>query len=472
MCPQTKSRDVNQMHLDGDLPHPFSPEATEEFSSPPESEANAVEAGHSAAKPRARWPAPLGSAALIGIAGDFVNLVEPQTESDPAAVLIQFLLAFGGAVGRGAFCTVGETAHYLNEYAVICGRSSRARKGTSFDATLAPFALADREWTNDHVITGGLSSGEGIIYHVRDPIPPGANRKSKERPDKGVADKRLFVVESEFASVLRVLRREGNTLSPVIRNGWDGKTLRTLTRTNPLRASGAHLSILGHITDEELLRHLDDVEIANGFANRFMFFAARRSKILPEGGRIPAGGLEEIGARLGVALAGAKGMGEIKRNLAACQLWGLEYPRLTRDVPGLLGSILARAEAHVLRLSAMYAALDGTSSISPDHLRAGLEVWRYAEDSARTIFGESLGSPFADELLAHLRGRSEGLTRTDIRDLFSRHSSEKVTKALEVLAGAGLAELRLGPSSGGRRPEVWHALQPTATKATEATNHG
>jgi hypothetical protein len=72
----------------------------------------------------------------------------------------------------------------------------------------------------------------------------------------GGRDKRRLVLESEFAQVLKVLAREGNTLSPVIRNAWDGKTLQTIAKNTPVRARDAHIAIVGHITKDELLRYI------------------------------------------------------------------------------------------------------------------------------------------------------------------------------------------------------------------------
>ena len=49
-------------------------------------------------------------------------------------------------------------------------------------------------------------------------------------------DKRLFLVEGEIASTLKVMERETNTLSPVIRSAWDGGNLsHYLTKTTPLQ---------------------------------------------------------------------------------------------------------------------------------------------------------------------------------------------------------------------------------------------
>jgi hypothetical protein len=88
--------------------------------------------------------------------------------------------------------------------------------------------------------------------------------------DEGIEDKRLMVIEPEFASTLRVMARQGNTLSPVIRDTWDRGDLRTLVKHSPAKASGTLISIVGHITVDELRCYLDRTEIGNGFANRFL----------------------------------------------------------------------------------------------------------------------------------------------------------------------------------------------------------
>jgi hypothetical protein len=77
------------------------------------------------------------------------------------------------------------------------------------------------------------------------------------------------------------MSREGNILSTIIRQAWDDGALQTLTKNSPMKATDAHVSIMGHITKSELLRHLTETETANGFANRFIWFLVKRSKELP-----------------------------------------------------------------------------------------------------------------------------------------------------------------------------------------------
>ena len=61
-----------------------------------------------------------------------------------------------------------------------------------------------------------------------------------------------LVVESEFASVLKSASREGNILSPTIRQAWDTGNLTNLTKNNPVKATAAHIGIVGHITESEM----------------------------------------------------------------------------------------------------------------------------------------------------------------------------------------------------------------------------
>jgi hypothetical protein len=260
--------------------------------------------------------------------------------------------------------------------------------------------MADQEWL-DQCNQTGLSSGEGLIWAVRDAIEAKEPmRIEKERrvtgyqtiiKDHGVEDKRLMVVEPEFSSPLRVSERDGNTLSPVIRQAWDTGKLSVLSKNSPARATGAQISIIGHISQNELLKYLTGCEAANGFANRFLWVAAKRSKELPDGGSLHSVDFAPMIRRLSDAVRFARTVGEMKRDEGARELWHELYGQLSRDRMGLFGAVTSRAEAHVLRLSCLYALLDCSAIVRFPHLTGALEAWRYCEDSCRFIFGDALG---------------------------------------------------------------------------------
>ncbi|RQD76307.1 MAG: DUF3987 domain-containing protein, partial [Candidatus Syntrophonatronum acetioxidans] len=352
------------------------------------------------------WPEPLAEEAFHGLAGEIVRTIEPHTEADPAALLFSLLGLYGNAIGRNAHFIAEADEHYMNLFISLVGATAKGRKGVSFGQIKRLFEAIDENWARNRV-TQGLSSGEGLIWAVRD--EQRTTRKNKDGEEEeiilvdGVDDKRLTVVEAEFASTIRVLKREGNTLSAVIRKGWDDGALNSLTKNSQAQATGAHISLLCHITKDELLRYLDSTEAANGFGNRFLWGCVKRSKCLPEGGKLHKVDFTDILRRLTRAVEHGRVTGEIKRYEEARQLWHVVYPELSEGKPGMFGAMIARAEAQVMRLAAIYALLDLSNIVKMEHLKAGLACWKYAEDSAKFIFGEAMGDPLADETLRVLR---------------------------------------------------------------------
>jgi hypothetical protein len=411
--------------------------------------------------PIPEWPDPPEDVAFHGLAGEVAKLIEPSSEADPVGVLLQFLIGFGNAVGSGLSILADGHHHHANEYGVTVGDTSRARKGTAWRRVRPILAHADRVWADDKV-TGGLSSGEGLIWEIRDPIL-GTDKKTGQPivTDAGVDDKRVLVVEQEFGNVLRVLAREGNTLSAVLRLGWDGDDLRTMVKHSPARATKPHVSLIGHITAEELARYLSHVEIFNGLGNRILWACVRRSKCLPFGGSINPDRIAGLGNRLTVALDAARTRGLMDWTPAGKKLWESEYGRLTEDHPGLWGASTSRAEAHVLRLGLIYAALDRSDRIADTHVLAGLELWRFCNRSAAHLFGGSVGDPDADAIRDALRSQPGGMTRTEIRRVvFQDHkSSDDVARALALLLRFNLARQE-NAQTGGRPAERWHAVKP------------
>jgi hypothetical protein len=409
-----------------------------------------------------QWPV-LDDKALYGLAGDIVRLIAPHTEADPVAILIQTLVCFGNVIDRTPHCTAEADYHGLNEFAVLVGATSKGRKGTSAGHVRRLFIQVAEDWTRQRIQTG-LSSGEGLIWAVRDAIMKREAVREKGKPtgeyqdvivDQGVRDKRLIVFEAEFASTLRVLGRDGNTLSAIIRQAWDSGDLRVLTKNSPAEATGAHISIIGHITRDELLRYLDSTESGNGFGNRILWCCVRRAQALPEGGQLKDADLNGVVKRLHEAITGAAKVQEITRDPEARAIWRTVYPELSEGKPGLLGAIISRAEAHVMRLSALYALLDKSAVVKAAHLKAALALWEYCEASARFIFGDALGDPLADEVLQLLRTTPGGMTRTDISHHFGRHKSAgQIMRALELLSKQGLATWEKSETEG-RTATLW-----------------
>jgi hypothetical protein len=396
------------------------------------------------------WPK-IDPAAYHGLAGDVVMAIEPHTESDLNAILVQFLICFGNAIGRGPYYQMEGDKHATNLFTVLVGDTSKGRKGIAMGRVRQIMRVAEPLWENER-IGGGLSSGEGIITAVRD---------STGADDPGVADKRLVIFEPEFANVLIVGRREGSTSSRIIREAFDHPNLASMTKT-PQRATGALISIIGHVTASELRDQLDRISMANGFANRFLFTCVKRSKLLPFGGDLSDSVVIDLGQRTATALQAAQKISRMFMTEGASKKWAKEYSDLSAGKPGLLGAIIGRGEALTLRLAMLYALLDHQMRIDVEHLQAALALWRYCEASARYVFGDSLGDPVADEIQRALRGAGvTGMTRTEISNHFGRNvEAGRIGRALAILKKCGTARMATRPRTNGfgQPIEIWHAI--------------
>lgn len=420
----------------------------------------------------ATFPQPLRAQAYHGLSGKIVKSIEPYTEADPAALLMSFITAFGNIIDK-AHLVVDGRKHHLNFFFNLVGESARSRKGTSYGIIESLIQSVNPDWVKNNIITG-LSSGEGLIYHVRDetykkePIYENSKGTNKQiigyqdiLVDEGVTDKRRFIIEEEFASPLKIMAREGNTLSTAIRCAWDHKNLQIMTRNSPYKASTPHISILGHITREELTKYLSQTDALNGFANRFLWVCVRRSKILPLASDKPE--LNSLISELQSVLSYVETVQypEMQLSPESSEEWsrvdrenpGL-YQRLTEDGEGLTGAILARAEAQVLRLSAFYAIMDKSLTIELEHLLAALAIWTYCIESTQFIFGSLDSNPIVTKIMEALKKSS--LTQTEIyRDVFQNHkTSREIKEALQGLSAKGRIE-KVEKITSGKPAIVW-----------------
>lgn len=419
--------------------------------------------------PRFSWDA------CPGLLGDFVRLATRDSEADPAAVCVTTLVRFGAEVysyggrsGLGPHFYIGETIHPPRLFTVICGNSSKARKGTSRHPVAKLFgrehcqpadlkawgvALPARE-------SGGpLSTGEGLAHHVRDESDEECERHQRQNPNEPIrekGDKRLIILDEEFASGLACTKREGNTLSMGIRCFWDSGDYAPLTKNNPVTVRAAHISILTHITMQELAVCLGEVQAVNGFGNRFLWICARRAKLVPLPARMPDAELAPLQRELWRLVGLAQQRETMTMTPPAVALWESLYTELSQEHSGLAGSIINRAEAQTLRLALIYALLDGAERIAEKHLQAALAMWSYAQESALYIFGDRVADPLEEKVLAALKGGP--LTATELSAALNRHvPRERLQPLLQQLEGQQRISILKQKNAG--RPRLIIALR-------------
>lgn len=416
---------------------------------------------HTAPPAEPSWPV-LADEALHGLAGEVVAAIDPHTEADKVAVLAQFLTFFGCVVGREPHFLVEWTRHPAKLFMVLVGETSKARKGTSLSSLMRIVEAADPSIRR----LSGLSSGEGLIWQVRDPIYElKQDRKTKAVEqvlvDGGEEDKRLLIQEPEFAQALKLMAREGNILSPIIRQAFDDEILSPLTKHNRITATGSHIAIIGHITKAELLRHISETEMANGFCNRFIFLVVRRSKCLPNPKGLSLEQVEGLAKKLRKRIEQAHttaARGPLTREEDAETSWAEVYPSLSDGTPGLTGAILGRGECHVMRLALTYALLDGATQIKTPHLKAAIALWDYAEASAQYIFGDATGDAVADRIVSALRTQG-AMSETDISGLFGGNKkASQIHQALHMLNRVGMIVSEV-VKTDGRQKTVWRVTK-------------
>lgn len=393
------------------------------------------------------WPAAPGDAAYHGVLGEIAQAVAPFTEADPIGVLAMLLGMFGAYCGDGRTFYQGSR-QATNLSVVLVGETAfGGRKGTALSVARTPFHVIDAGLQKLDLV--GVASGEGIPGYL----------------DRHPDDPRVLVVESEFARLLTIMNREGSTLSSVLRNAWDGVPLGYARSREDKLVIRHHVGLIGHITPTELRAKLSDADAANGFANRILWVAVRRVRIIPfpePPDRMVAPFLDE----LRWALEAAQRPRTMEFDPSGRKRWESFYhemaatPRL-----GLSGAITARHEAQVARLALVYALADREDAITAVHLDAAIALAEYARRSVIWALGDSTGNRHADAL-RKLLGQGE-MPWKDAKEQLGLRTAADMETVVGVLVTAGLAELETRRRDGGGRPtRVIRAKDAKDAKAT------
>ena len=345
------------------------------------------------------------NAALYGITGDIIRKLHPQTESHPAGNLLDLLISLGSIIGRGPHYVMDGTRHGCNNFGVRVGKSSKSRKGTGGNHIRRIVGMVDGGWSA-HCNISGLGSGEVMVHSIRD-AQTTFDAKGKPQVDHGVSDKRLHISEGEFASVLVLLNKRDSRLSVNIRDGWDGQPLRNITKGDGKQiCREPHITIMADSTSADVSSMTFERDKKNGCVNRFLWCLVERTKKLPHGGE-DIDWMPEI-IRLINVVNKASLVRRVFMTANARRVWTRQYDKLSADIPGVLGSVTSRGEAHCLRLALLLAILDEAAyevekgepvndgdpevseyrcHIDVCHLKAAFAFWEYCFDSARLIFG-------------------------------------------------------------------------------------
>ncbi len=364
---------------------------------------------------------------LYGLIGDVARAGSQDTETNAHAIAANFMVYLSCAIGRGVYLPVGNTHHHARLFCLHIGRSGRGRKGDAVSLVLRidqALRAIDKSFA-PQIHRGGLSTREGLVALIHD----GYRQGQQEVPP--IEDKRLWVVESEFANVLHQGRRHGNTLSAALRDCWDGVDMKPATKSNRLYASDPHVCLSGAISPSELIGLMTGRDLTNGFANRFLMVWAERTRMLPFPKETPEAVVEHLARRTLDVLAFVLAdryheRPQLRMTLSPRAQWSyaqLYRGELNDDLgDSVVGALLERRAPMLLRLAMLMALADLQTRIDVQHIDAAMAWIRHATASVRFVFSSAAEDAklaqvleLSDRVLAFLRERGCAAPRNSYR---------------------------------------------------------
>lgn len=389
-----------------------------------------------------------------GLLGQITKAVDPYSEHDPVAFFMELMTMFGCSLNRNPHYLLGKTPHYTNLFVCIVGDTAEGRKGTAHGYAKDIFKRIDPDFVQKRM-PASLASGEGLVNMVRD----GKTKTKGEEVivlDEGVTDKRLLVIDEEFAArTLIAMNREGSSLAGVLRSSWDGPdTLDVPTKMNSIMATKPHIGMIGHATPIELMATLRPEHVAGGSANRFLWFMVHRSKQIdsvdvdpPEQVLLPlvnklmrAKDFAVKRGRMYVSEDAHKTFQDIRR----------EYESAHTDDTGQQRHFIGRGMPQIMRMAMILALVEMEEVIQTPHLEQAYGLFNFSRTSVDYILDtEQLVLNSDEQKLFYMLEIEGALSQSDIKDKLG-WNGPKAARVSASLISKKLAHEYREPAKGGR----------------------
>ena len=408
-----------------------------------------------------RAPSSLRPEAFYGPVGEMCSLIAPNVPYDISAVLLQTLVACGSSLGPEPFLSEGAKRLHPNLFALIVGRTGGGKGMSLAHVEHAMKSIAPTFWATRPITSA--SSGEGLLKTICDPVWGLDSKGEPVLRDAGSEDKRVLLIEEEAGSIfIRVAQQE--VLGKFLTTAWDSGRLMNVVKDSKMECATPHVSIIGHITPDELTDRVTSSHITSGFINRWTMALIRPtavddSLVAPE----DIVGLDDAILRI------RDGLNEFRDSGVHQFVLSDEADKLRRETsvwvreneePGAMAHLAVRFQSQTLKLTMVYAAVDGTHVISADHLRAARAVTAYSHRCARAFWGGVFLDDLTDDFMSLWRGIGyEAISLSDLSALFSRHlTASKREHMLRRLLRDGVIET--SQVKGDGRPATFISLNP------------
>lgn len=396
---------------------------------------------------------------------EIIRLVEPDTEADPRGVLLAMLSQISSYVGDTLYLDDSGRIRPLIIDTLLIGPTNKGRKGTALAASTRVFNIASPDFLAQHEVSGA-KTGAGIIgaFVKRRDAAKNAQIESLEsgREYDGIdpGDTRMFLVEEEYASVLKSGKRDA-TLQGVMRKTWDGADLQNMTKDGGVIRKPVFV-IHGHVSPTEFRHNLSSADVAGGSFNRLICGSVIRSKKLKKRHRIDQENLKMAGEILGEGLDFAKTLDTIALSDSAIDLFddGLsdEIEGYGEGLP-VVEAFVGRAEEYVCRIAAIYAVIDQRKEIKVLDVKAAWNLVKYCLQSITDILQGSEGSN-ESRIRAVLRKNPDGVTGTVLLKATGLNAAA-IQDAVDEMADVQTIVVPAKGSKGGRPSTLYVLVEPS-----------
>jgi DnaB-like helicase N terminal domain len=321
-----------------------------------------------------------------GIAKLYLRAHEQSTEASDNYHLASFLVVMGSLLGRYVFVKMGRTI-YPNLFAVLVGKSGRARKDTAIDYAANFLQEVDPEV----FIPETIDSREGFIEEL-------AQTQKKLEQSRLFGALRFVVRLNELRQLLDKAAQKGaKNIMPTLCAVYDCRgRLEVKTRTNPACVTDPTGGFVCG-TDPEWLQELTIADIKAGIGNRVWWIPGNPK---PRKAEPPDPDTEILNPLKGqvrsiVDYWRVKGSTKLRLTSEAQIRWNRYYEVELdrRDDDELMAVIGERDHTSCRKVAMIYAALDKSEYIETFHLNAAIAFTNFLYEARFPIFkGHGLGT--------------------------------------------------------------------------------
>jgi hypothetical protein len=309
-------------------------------------------------------PTPPPDSCLMGWVKNYVELVEPLSETSDAFNLACGLVLAGATFGRSITARYVAKSLHANLYMMLVGSAGTSRKDTAIRLALElpTYSLPPAQFhSQPFTVATDVGSAEGLIKILQD------------KPN-------ILLYVTEYQRLAQNAHRQSTgTIFSLMTSAWDTPvTLQNNTKGNPLEAKFPYLSVLAAVQPGILAQEMQQGDIESGYATRWLFVPGVGKAARPEPPDInepKAFALYDDLLRLRKDYE-SRGNGETKFRLspAATERW-IEWYQQDRErvlATEDEDSMRSRLGLHVRKVALVYAATDGAGEIDLRHLEPAI----------------------------------------------------------------------------------------------------